>query len=170
MTILLATLNAKYIHASLGLRYLAANMGDLRERTQVSEFVIAQRPADIVEALLAHEPTIIGLGVYIWNAVETLAVVRLLKTVAPHIKVVLGGPEVSHETAAQEIVQLADHTITAHENYRRRAAAAGRYCAAVRRVQRRRYRQPLAVCRSIPRLPIQVRVLLKLARQNRLGI
>jgi radical SAM superfamily enzyme YgiQ (UPF0313 family) len=110
--ITLATLNAKYIHASLGLRYLRANMGEWREATQIIEFIITQRPADIVEQLLARKPAIIGLGVYIWNAVETLAVVRLLKTVAPEVRIVLGGPEVSHETEAQEIVQLADHTIT----------------------------------------------------------
>ena len=30
--ILLATLNARYSHASLGLRYLRANLGALRER------------------------------------------------------------------------------------------------------------------------------------------
>ena len=45
-TIILATLNAKYIHASLGLRYLLANMGrhgggDLRARTVLREFTIA---------------------------------------------------------------------------------------------------------------------------------
>ena len=52
--IVLATLNAKYIHASLGLRYLLANMdrhggAGLRARTQLREFVIQQRPAQIVE-------------------------------------------------------------------------------------------------------------------------
>ena len=30
--IVLSTLNAKYIHASFGLRYLMANLGGLRER------------------------------------------------------------------------------------------------------------------------------------------
>jgi hypothetical protein len=32
MSILLSTLNARYTHASLGLRYLLANMGELRRR------------------------------------------------------------------------------------------------------------------------------------------
>jgi hypothetical protein len=32
MTILLSTLNARYAHASLGLRYLLANMGACRIR------------------------------------------------------------------------------------------------------------------------------------------
>ena len=115
--IVLATLNAKYIHASLGLRYLLANMDThggpgLREATQLREFVIQQRPAQIVEELLAMQPEVIGLGIYIWNVVETTQVVRLLKTLRPGIKVVLGGPEVSYETGEQEICRLADHVVT----------------------------------------------------------
>ena len=115
--IVLATLNAKYIHASLGLRCLLANMdlhggAGLRARTQLREFTIQQRPVQIVESLLALEPRIIGLGVYIWNVVETTQVVRLLKTLRPDIRVVLGGPEVSFETGEQDICRLADHVVT----------------------------------------------------------
>lgn len=115
--IVLATLNAKYIHASLGLRYLLANMdrhggAGLRQRTQLREFVIQQRPTQIVEELLALQPKVIGLGIYIWNVVETTQVVRLLKTLRPDIKIVLGGPEVSHETGDQDICRLADHVVT----------------------------------------------------------
>jgi radical SAM superfamily enzyme YgiQ (UPF0313 family) len=115
--IVLATLNAKYIHASLGLRYLAANMArhggaELAAQTVLREFVIQQKPADVVEQLLALSPRIIGLGVYIWNVEQTTQIVRLLKAVRPNIYVVLGGPEVSHEVEAQEICQLADHVIT----------------------------------------------------------
>ena len=117
VSIVLATLNAKYIHASLGLRCLLANMdvhggAGLRAQTQLREFVIAQRPTQIVEELLALEPRVIGLGVYIWNVVETTQVVRLLKTLRPDIKIVLGGPEVSFETGEQEICRLADHVVT----------------------------------------------------------
>jgi radical SAM superfamily enzyme YgiQ (UPF0313 family) len=113
----LATLNAKFIHASLGLRCLLANMdrhggAGLRAQTALREFVIQQRPTQIVEELLALEPRVIGLGVYIWNVVETTQVVRLLKALRPDIKVVLGGPEVSHETDSQEICRLADHVVT----------------------------------------------------------
>jgi radical SAM superfamily enzyme YgiQ (UPF0313 family) len=115
--IVLATLNARYIHASLGLRYLLANMArhggpGLRERTVLREFTIARAPQEIVEELLAISPSIIGLGVYIWNVTQTCEVVRLLKAARPAIKVVLGGPEVSHEVDRQEIVALCDHVIT----------------------------------------------------------
>ena len=115
--IVLATLNAKYIHASLGLRCLAANMdlhggAGLRARTVLREFTIGQRPAQIVEELLALGPAVIGFGVYIWNVTETTQVVRLLKALRPDIKLVLGGPEVSHEIDSQEICRLADHVVT----------------------------------------------------------
>lgn len=110
--IVLSTLNAKYIHASFGLRYLFANLGDLKSRATLLEFDINQRPLDIAEILLAQNPKIIGLGVYIWNVVETTEVLAAIKRIRPETIVVLGGPEVSFETAKQEIVQLADHVIT----------------------------------------------------------
>ena len=115
--IVLATLNAKYIHASLGLRYLLANMdrhggAGLRAQTQLREFVIGQPETRMVEDLLALQPEVIGLGVYIWNVVETTQLVRLLKALRPDIKIVLGGPEVSHEVGEQEICRLADHVVT----------------------------------------------------------
>jgi len=111
-TIVLTTLNARYIHASLGLRYLAANMGELEGDTEIMEFTLQNRAEEIVEALLAAQPRIIGFGVYIWNVSEITRVVALLKCVAPHITVVLGGPEVSYECDEQEVVRLANHVIT----------------------------------------------------------
>jgi len=110
--IILATINARYVHASLGLRYLRANMGALRDRTRIVEFVLGARPLDMVEQLLALKPRIVGLGVYIWNVEETTRVVAQLKRVAPEVIVVVGGPEVSHETDEQRICALADHTVT----------------------------------------------------------
>lgn len=110
--IVLATLNAKYFHASLGLRYLLANLGDLQARAILREFTIHDRPADIAEQLLALQPALIALGVYVWNVQETQAVVAILKAVAPHIPVVLGGPEISHETDQQPLAHLADYVIT----------------------------------------------------------
>ncbi|MDO8208136.1 MAG: cobalamin B12-binding domain-containing protein, partial [Gallionella sp.] len=111
-TIVLATLNARYHHASLGLRYLAANMGEHEQDTQIMEFILQNRPEEIIESILATQPKIVGFGVYIWNVVEITRVVALLKCVAPEIIVVLGGPEVSYECEQQEIVRLADYVIT----------------------------------------------------------
>jgi radical SAM superfamily enzyme YgiQ (UPF0313 family) len=110
--ILLTTLNARYIHSSLGLRYLLANLGELRHRTQLVEYTIEGQPLEIVESLLSHQPKIIGFGVYIWNVEQITKVVALLKQVAPEIIIVIGGPEVSHEWGEQQIVQLSDYLIT----------------------------------------------------------
>ena len=110
--IVLTTLNAKYLHAAFGLRYLMANLGPLQSRARLLEFDINQRPTDIAEALLAQNPKIIGLGVYIWNAAPATELVALLKRLRPGLTVILGGPEVSYETEQQEIVRLSDHVIT----------------------------------------------------------
>jgi len=110
--IILTTLNARYSHASLGLRYLRANLGEWRERSQIIEFVVGQKTEEIVEKLLSLQPRLIGIGVYIWNVEECTRVVAQLKLLAPDIHIVLGGPEVSHETAEQRICALADHVVT----------------------------------------------------------
>lgn len=110
--IVLTTLNAKYAHCAFGLRYLLANLGELRERATIVEFEISQRPADILEVLLTQSPRVVGLGVYIWNVDQATRLVGDLKRVRPDITVILGGPEVSYETEGQPIVELADYVIT----------------------------------------------------------
>jgi len=109
--IVLTTLNAKYIHAAFGLRYLLANLGELKPSAAIVEFDINQRPLDIAEVLLARQPRMIGLGVYIWNVAQTTEVVAALKRVRPDIPLILGGPEVSYETDEQPIVSMADYVI-----------------------------------------------------------
>ena len=112
MTILLSTLNARYTHASLGLRYLLANMGELKAQTRIQEFVIGAKTTEMVERILATQPKIVGFGIYIWNVEETTRLVATLKRVAPHVVIILGGPEVSYETSEQEIARLADYVVT----------------------------------------------------------
>jgi len=116
--ILLTTLNARYTHCSFGLRYLFANLKELQQSARIQEFTISQNPRDIVEAILSHNPQIVGFGVYIWNTRQTQEVVSILKRVKPELKIVLGGPEVSYETESQEICQLADLTIKGEADFR----------------------------------------------------
>lgn len=116
--IVLATLNAKYIHAAFGLRYLLANLGDLRPQTALLEFDINLRPLEIAERLLAENPKIIGLGIYIWNVAPTAEVVSILKLLRPEITVILGGPEVSYEAEGQAIVQRADYVIAGEADFK----------------------------------------------------
>ena len=109
--IVLATLNAKYVHAAFGLRYLMANLGPLRERAVIREFDINQRGIDIVGAVLAENAKIVGFGVYIWNVELTTKVVADLKRLRPGMTIVVGGPEVSYETDQQDICGLADFVV-----------------------------------------------------------
>lgn len=110
--IILTTLNARHIHASLGLRYLLANMGDLQSETEIKEFTLEPWPIDIAEQLLKQKPKIIGIGVYIWNIEQSSRLVALLKAVSPETTIILGGPEVSYEWENQPIVEQADYLIT----------------------------------------------------------
>jgi radical SAM superfamily enzyme YgiQ (UPF0313 family) len=110
--IVLTTLNSKYIHTAFGLRYLLANLGNLRSVASIREFDINQRPVDIAETLLAENPTIIGIGVYIWNANPVFELVSVIKRVRPEVIVLIGGPEVSYEIETQPIAALADYILT----------------------------------------------------------
>ncbi len=85
--IIVSTLNAKYIHASLGLRYLVANMRDLQPVTTLCEFTINRKTEELATELLAKNPKIIGFGVYIWNVLQTCDLVKLLKSQRPDIKI-----------------------------------------------------------------------------------
>ncbi len=109
--IVLTTLNAKYAHCAFGLRYLMANLGELKPRAKILEFDINHRPIDAVETILRHEPKIVGVGVYIWNAAQSLQVVSDLKRLRPDLTVIIGGPEVSYEIERQEICAVADYVI-----------------------------------------------------------
>lgn len=113
----LVTLNSSYPHASFGLRYLMANLGEFQARAEIIEFTIQKDPRDIAEALLKLTPRILGFGVYIWNAQETLEVVSLIKRISPDTVVVLGGPEVSHESETQRICQIADFTLKGEADF-----------------------------------------------------
>ena len=61
--------------------------------------------------ILDENPSIIGIGVYIWNASEVRELLEIIKKVSPNTVVILGGPEVSYEpfrvdfSAADFIIQ-----------------------------------------------------------------
>jgi len=109
--ILLTTINASYIHASIGLRYLFANLDELQARTSILEFTSHLRPSDIAEKILQSGAKVIGFGVYIWNVEHTTKVIQLIKRIEPEIVIIIGGPEVSYEYEQQEIFHSSDYLI-----------------------------------------------------------
>jgi radical SAM superfamily enzyme YgiQ (UPF0313 family) len=126
--IILAAINAKWIHPSLALRLLKANLGSLEDSCEIFEFALRQPLAEKTEPLLAAlapgdgRLKILGISVSIWNH---LAVIELLQELEKswsasrsfnsrlRVKpaVVLGGPEVSHLPPEAEIFKFADHVI-----------------------------------------------------------
>jgi radical SAM superfamily enzyme YgiQ (UPF0313 family) len=109
--IVLATVNARFQHAAFGLRYLHANLGDLREQAQICEWSLGVRERDVVEQILALQPSVVGFSVFIWNVDVITRVVGLLKQIAPDIVVVIGGPEVSFEWDQTPIFADADYLV-----------------------------------------------------------
>jgi radical SAM superfamily enzyme YgiQ (UPF0313 family) len=111
-SIILSTLNARYMHTAFGLRYLQANLAELKEQSEILEFTIQQLPINIVEQLLITKPKIIGFSIYIWNVSETHKVVAMLKQIAPDVIIILGGPEVGHYPDVPAVADLADYIIS----------------------------------------------------------
>ena len=129
--IILTTINAKWIHPSLALRLLKANLGSLEPCCEIIEFALRQPLAEKTEPLLAAlareddssqaygaripgSVRILGVSVSIWNHATTIELLRELQKNWKHETrpvVVLGGPEVSHLPPGAEIFRYADHVI-----------------------------------------------------------
>jgi len=95
--ILLVAINSRYTHTAIGLRYLYANLNELQDRAKILEFVINEQVQTLAEKILMYEPKIIGIGVYIWNVEDVRDLIEVIKKISPKTKIVLGGPEASHQ-------------------------------------------------------------------------
>ena len=92
----LITLNAKFIHASLGLRYLRNVARDEgHKNVWIKEFVINQPVWKIASEIQKLKPDILGIGIYIWNRNQSFELIERLQKQNPNLKIVIGGPEVS---------------------------------------------------------------------------
>ncbi|MFJ8261733.1 B12-binding domain-containing radical SAM protein [Rummeliibacillus sp. NPDC094406] len=96
MNIVLATLNAKYIHTNIAIRYLKSYAKPEFDPI-LAEYTIKDPSFNIVSDLYQKKPDIIGFSCYIWNIEETIRVIRMIKKVSPNTKIILGGPEVSYD-------------------------------------------------------------------------
>lgn len=97
MKVLLTTLNAKYIHSNLALRYLfeaALNKGC--EDLALEEFTINQNDDFIFSELVSKGYGMICFSCYTWNIERILYIAENVKKAKPEILILLGGPEASH--------------------------------------------------------------------------
>jgi len=97
MNVVLSTLNAKYIHMNLAIRYLKS-YAEPEFSIQLAEYTIKDPAMNIVTDLFRKNPDIIGFSCYIWNIEETIRVIQIIKKVNPEIQIVLGGPEVTYDS------------------------------------------------------------------------
>ena len=93
------TLNAKYTHTSLALRYLRAVSRDLAD-TEILELTINNHLLEILGRICEREPDVLGIVCYIWNIEMIRQLLRLLPKVLPQTTLICGGPEVSYDTGA----------------------------------------------------------------------
>ena len=97
MRILLTTLNAKYVHSNLALKYLArvAEKTDLDVDTR--EFTINNEMGYIFTEILRRHYDMVCFSCYIWNIEKIKELCETLKQADPHLVIGLGGPEVSYD-------------------------------------------------------------------------
>ncbi|MGN0203777.1 MAG: B12-binding domain-containing radical SAM protein [Coprococcus sp.] len=99
MKILLAAINAKYIHANLAVYSLRAYADMYREQIQIKEYTINQYVEDILADIYREKADVIAFSCYIWNIGMVEELVSLLHQLRPELPVWLGGPEVSYDAA-----------------------------------------------------------------------
>lgn len=96
MKVILTTLNAKFIHTSLALRWLYVAR-DTSFDVEIQEYTIKDNLDEVAHKLVNANPDIIGISVYIWNQEEAKKLVRMIANLNPQIRILIGGPEVSYE-------------------------------------------------------------------------
>lgn len=107
MKILLAAINAKYIHSNLAVHTLRAyaekNVRRKGLEIEVAEYTINQQKDDILRDIYEKAADMVCFSCYIWNIDYVRAVVRELGKVCPGTAFWLGGPEVSYD--AEDVLE-----------------------------------------------------------------
>ena len=111
MKIIFTTFNARYSHTALALRCLRANLGALRNQSEIIEFDNRLSPQTAAEKLLERNPDLLLFSVYIWNLTVISETVAILRALRPELKIIIGGPEVSYEHDDLSLFKNADHLI-----------------------------------------------------------
>ncbi|UOE56904.1 B12-binding domain-containing radical SAM protein [Cytobacillus oceanisediminis] len=98
MKVIASTLNAKYIHTNIAIRYLKA-YAQPEFNVELAEYTIKDPVMNIVTDLVRKKPDVIGFSCYIWNIEETIKVIKMIKKIDPSIHIAVGGPEVTYDVA-----------------------------------------------------------------------
>ena len=97
MKVILAAINAKYIHSNLAVFSLKKYAEKYKESVSIAEYTINQYVDDILNDLYQKRPDVLALSCYIWNIDMVKELTKELKKVCPELLIWVGGPEVSYE-------------------------------------------------------------------------
>lgn len=100
MKVLLAAVNAKYIHSNLAVHSLKAYARTYTEEIEVAEYTINQTFDAILQDIYRRKPDLLGISCYLWNIEYVGQLLRELPKILPDTKIWLGGPEVSYDAKA----------------------------------------------------------------------
>lgn len=98
MKILLTTLNSQYVHSNPAIKYLYTVTADTPDDVAVREFTINNEYSYIYGELVRANYDMVCFSCYIWNIEQTKALCADLKKAKPHVKICLGGPEVTFDS------------------------------------------------------------------------
>ncbi len=99
MKILLAAVNAKYIHSNLAVYSLRAAARSCAEQIEIGEYTINQQSDQILSDIYKRQPEVVAFSCYIWNRRVVGDLLRELPKVLPGVQLWAGGPEVSYDAA-----------------------------------------------------------------------
>lgn len=102
MKILLTSLNTKYIHSNIAIRYLKDTVYP-KYKCDTIDFTINQNSDEIIFQIIRGKYDIVGFSTYIWNVEMTLEICEKLKLINPNLIIFMGGPEVSFNS--KEIIK-----------------------------------------------------------------
>lgn len=103
--IVLAAVNAKYIHSNLAVYSLKAYAEKEAAEAckkisiEIAEYTINQQPDFLLEDIYKKKPDILCFSCYIWNIQMISLLLPEIRKVLAETKIWLGGPEVSYDAA-----------------------------------------------------------------------
>lgn len=107
MKVVLAALNAKYVHSNLAVYDIEAYVKEkwINDTGScegldlvVKEYTINHNLDKIMQSLYEENADLLAFSCYIWNISEILNICKELKKVASKLSIWLGGPEVSYDS------------------------------------------------------------------------
>lgn len=95
--ILLAAVNAKYIHSNLAVFSLRAYAQERGIPVELAEYTINQSKDEIMKGIFQSKPDVLCFSCYIWNISFVRELITDLHKVLPATEIWVGGPEVSYD-------------------------------------------------------------------------